>query len=360
MGDAFGEGEIIPTYVMLNMSEKVASVGSFNIKEMNTIENATSAIAIMSDVQQVISPTRPNGGSEPINFVNLSSYSIDIASQYTARIRSMIGEDGRAVRITVVFVDGPYTPQSIGTLKEIRSALASIETDPTITAIYITGATALVYDIVSSTQSDFQIIVVVAIVLIYVVLMVVLGSVINPLRSLVILISICWTLAALVLVFQIALNIPILWSIPIILLVICLGLGMDYDILLTTRIREEASKGQSDNEAIAHSIEQTGGIITTCGIIMASAFATMMLSTNTMLIELGFALSFAILVDATVVRMYMVPAIMSLLGKWNWYAPGRLQRVKREGNKASSPLSIVPQNLKLDSSELNLEGGSQK
>lgn len=361
LGDAFGEGEIIPTYVMLNMSEKVVTGNIFNDHDLDSIENVTTAIASMGNVKQVVSPSRPNGGSEPIDYRNLSSYPVDVASQNIAKMRSMVGEDGRAVRITVVFIDGPYAPQSIETLKQIRSALSSLGSDPAITGSFVTGSTAIVYDIVSSTQADFQVIVVVAIVLIYIVLMVVLGSVVNPLRSIVtILISICWTLAALVLVFQMALNIPILWSIPIIVLVICLGLGMDYDILLTTRIREEASRGQSDNEAIAHSIEQTGGIITICGIIMSSAFATMMLSSNSMLMEMGFAMSLAILLDATVVRMYMVPAIMSLLGKWNWYAPNRLKRVKRNDEKSVIPIMITDQPLVVGSVEQISEGGIKK
>jgi RND superfamily putative drug exporter len=63
---------------------------------------------------------------------------------------------------------------------------------------------------------------------------------------------------------------------------------------------------------------------------MAGAFGTLMLSQGSLLQEFGFALMFAILVDATVVRIYLVPAIISLLGKWNWWAPGRLQRVGRE------------------------------
>jgi len=115
-----------------------------------------------------------------------------------------------------------------------------------------------------------------------------------------------------------------------VLFVVCLGLGMDYDIFITTRIREEVAKGRSTNEAIIHAMDQTGGVITACGIIMAAAFGTLMLSQGALLQQFGFALAFAILLDATVVRIYLVPAIVSLLGKWNWYAPGRLQRTGKE------------------------------
>jgi RND superfamily putative drug exporter len=104
---------------------------------------------------------------------------------------------------------------------------------------------------------------------------------------------------------------------------------MDYDILLTTRIREEVSKGMTTNQAIVHAVEHTGGVITACGIIMAGSFGAMMLSDTAMLQQFGFALMFAILIDATVVRMYLVPALMSILGEWNWWAPGPLRRKRK-------------------------------
>ena len=160
------------------------------------------------------------------------------------------------------------------------------------------------------------------------------GSVVSPLRSiLTILLSISWTMAVAFLLFQEVLGQPILYMAPMILLLVCLGLGMDYDILLTTRVREEVTRGRNNDEAIVHAVEQTGGIITACGVIMASAFGSMMLSNGYLLKEFGFVLMFAILLDATIVRIYLVPAIMSLLGKWNWWAPGLLKRRNEEHDR---------------------------
>jgi RND superfamily putative drug exporter len=116
---------------------------------------------------------------------------------------------------------------------------------------------------------------------------------------------------------------------PLILFIVLMGLGMDYDIFLCTRIREEVAKGKSDEEAITTAVKSTGGIITICGVIMAGALGTMMFSTLGMLKQFGFALFFAILLDAMIVRIYLVPAIMVLLKKWNWWAPMGLQRVRR-------------------------------
>ena len=140
-----------------------------------------------------------------------------------------------------------------------------------------------------------------------------------PLRSVAtILMSICWTLAATHLIF----GDEVTWLIPLILLVICLGLGMDYDILLTTRIKENVrAHGMSNDEAIHHAVVHSGSVITICGLIMGGAFGTLMLSSMGMLQQFGFALCFAILCDALIVRTYIVPAVMHLLGDWNWKGP---------------------------------------
>ena len=104
---------------------------------------------------------------------------------------------------------------------------------------------------------------------------------------------------------------------------------MDYDILLTTRIKENVMKGMSNDDAILHAVEKSGAVITICGLIMGGAFLTMVLSTSPMLMEFGFALGFAILVDALFIRTYVVPAVMHLMGRWNWVGPSFLS-VRKE------------------------------
>jgi RND superfamily putative drug exporter len=168
----------------------------------------------------------------------------------------------------------------------------------------------------------------------YIVLLFVLGSVLIPLRLIgVTLMTATWSLALTMFVFTIILNQPLLWLMPLILFVVLVGLGLDYDILLTTRIREEVTKGKSDEEAITTAVERTGAIITICGLIMAGALGSMMISAMGMLRQFGFALCAGILIDTAIMRIYLVPSMMILLKKWNWWAPGRLQRVKIGKNK---------------------------
>jgi RND superfamily putative drug exporter len=197
--------------------------------------------------------------------------------------------------------------------------------------IYVGGSTAGTADISVTISHDFPISAALVLLGVYLILLFVLGSVLIPFRlMLTILLSISWTLAIALIVFLWLLSIPVLWIMPLLLFVILMGLGMDYDIFLMTRIKEAVMEGKSDEKAIAYAVQHTGSIISICGIIMAGAFGTMMLSTTGMLKEFGFGLCFAILLDATLVRIYLVPAVMVLLKKWNWWAPFGLQKVRRK------------------------------
>ena len=188
-----------------------------------------------------------------------------------------------------------------------------------VTATWVTGTAVIMYDISEIISGEFTQIEILVVILIIILLFFVMRSYTIPLRSVAtILMSICWTLAATHLIF----GDEVTWLIPLILLVICLGLGMDYDILLTTRIKENVrAHGMSNDEAIHHAVVHSGSVITICALIMGGAFGTLMLSSMGMLQQFGFALCFAILCDALIVRTYIVPAVMHLLGDWNWKGP---------------------------------------
>ncbi len=330
LADGFGGGKIIPTYVGVGLNGQVFnSTGGYDTATMNSVENITRGLASLPNVRSVTSPTRPYG--EKIDYQHVSGNgSLDAAlnDQY---MRTMIGSDNRSVLLTVTFMDEPFSRSSVDSIGVLRQEGERIDaSDPEILSVHVAGGTASTYDVSAMTQQDFAGIAVLVLVGIFLVLMFVLGSVISPIRSIVtILLSIAWTLAATMLLFQYVIGTSVVWIVPMVLLVVCLGLGLDYDILLTTRVREESIKGLSNDEAIVRSVEQTGGIITACGVIMAAAFGTMMLSQGMLLREFGFALMFAILLDSFIVRIFLVPAMMSLLGKWNWYAPRFIARKDR-------------------------------
>jgi len=134
-------------------------------------------------------------------------------------------------------------------------------------------------------------------------------------------------MAAVIYIYHTSIGTELIWILPITLLVIMLGLGLDYDIFLVTRIREYVVGGAKDDEAIETAVERTGGIITATGLVTAGAFGTMMLSQIPMLQQLGLAFFIVVILDATLTRVYLVPSIMRHMKRLNWWAPGRIRRV---------------------------------
>jgi RND superfamily putative drug exporter len=333
LGSGFGEGTMMPTYIVVQFDQSIRdSNGSLNLTAASQLEQYSSLVDGQSNIRTVSGPTRPFG--EPVNITYLRQSLPPVAlATYEMTIANTIGRDNRTVMLTVVLQDEPFTTHSIHSIDDIRSLNSQAKTDifHDSATVLVGGATASMLDVSGTVSQDFLTMRIVVLVGIYIVLMLVLGSLLIPLRLIItVLLNVTWTIAMTMLIFQYGYGDPVLWMMPLILFVVAMGLGMDYDIFLTTRIREEVLKGKTDAKAITTAVERTGGIITACGLVMAGAFGSMMLSTTVLLREFGFGLAFAILLDAMILRIYLVPAIMLLLEKWNWYAPGRLQRVRRE------------------------------
>ncbi len=118
-------------------------------------------------------------------------------------------------------------------------------------------------------------------------------------------------------------------SAPLFIFAIVFGLSMDYEVFLVARIQEQHERGASDREAVASALSATGGVITSAAAVMITVFALFLLSHVVLVRTLGLGLSAAVLLDATLVRMALVPAVMTMAGRWNWWMPGPLARIAR-------------------------------
>ena len=171
----------------------------------------------------------------------------------------------------------------------------------------------------------------------FLLLMLVFRSIVVPLKAaLMNLLSIAGAYGVLVAVFQwgwggslIGLEgpTPITSLIIVIMFPILFGLSMDYEVFLLSRIREEYVKTGDNTESVARGLAGTGRVITSAALIMIAVFLSFVASPVPSLKMLGLGLATAILIDATLVRMILVPATMSLLGKANWWLPGWLDRL---------------------------------
>jgi len=121
---------------------------------------------------------------------------------------------------------------------------------------------------------------------------------------------------------------------PLFVVVTMLGVGIDYDIFFLTRIREEVLNGKTDNEAIVTAIDKVWVTILGLGLVLATVFASLIITGIPMLQEISLAVASAILIDVTVVILFFVPALMGLAQKFNWW-PYKLSRNKKPENNTN-------------------------
>jgi RND superfamily putative drug exporter len=125
---------------------------------------------------------------------------------------------------------------------------------------------------------------------------------------------------------------------PVLLFAIVFGLSTDYGVFLLTRIKEAHDSGAPNSEAVATGIQRTGRIITAAALLFCVAIGAFATSQIIFLKELGIGIAAGVLIDATVVRAFLVPSLMALLGRWNWWAPAPLRWLYlRAGLHEASP-----------------------
>jgi RND superfamily putative drug exporter len=112
--------------------------------------------------------------------------------------------------------------------------------------------------------------------------------------------------------------------IPLFLFVILFGLSMDYHVFILSRVREAVSGGMSNDDAVAHGLKSTAGVVTSAALVMVAVFGSFALGSDQLAKQIGVGLAAAILIDATIIRAVLLPATMKLLGERNWYLPARL------------------------------------
>ncbi len=114
---------------------------------------------------------------------------------------------------------------------------------------------------------------------------------------------------------------------PILLFAVVFGLSTDYGVFLLSRIKEARDNGASDSECVAIGLERTGRIVTAAALLFAIAIGAFATSQIIFIKENGVGTALAVLIDASLIRALLVPSLMELLGKWNWWAPRPLRRL---------------------------------
>jgi uncharacterized membrane protein YdfJ with MMPL/SSD domain len=200
--------------------------------------------------------------------------------------------------------------------------------------VAVTGMTAESKDFLDVMTARLPLVFAFVLTLAFLLLLITFRSLIVPIKAIVLnLLSVGAAYGAMVLVFQKGHGEELLdfqsvggiapW-IPLFLFVILFGLSMDYHVFILSRVREAVDRGMRTDEAVAHGIRSTAGVVTSAALVMVAVFGMFVLQAPSEMKQIGFGLAFAILIDATIVRAVLLPATMKLLGERNWWLPQRL------------------------------------
>jgi len=251
--------------------------------------------------------------------------------------------------IVVIDVQSNRTAASDGARALLRDLRAL--PGPTGAQVLVTGSTAFDVDLIKVIVDDFPAAIIFIIVVTYLVLFLLVGSLVLPLKAVITnLLSISASFGAMVWIFQEGHLSGLLQftpasidpTLPVLLFCIVFGLSMDYEVMLLTRIQEEYRRSGDNTQAVAEGLERSGRLITGAALIMFVVFMSFGLAEVVLIKAIGIGLAIAVLIDATVVRMLIVPAIMRLLGPLNWWAPHPLARLHERLNLGESSLDSRP------------------
>ena len=324
ISDSFGSGSLGPTSIVVILPTQITyGQNQFNQTLLNQIEQITACAADSEGVTSVSSPTRPF--EDTFNYSNIENISEPLLMQYESQMLSYIGKDNKTVLITLNLSNSASSQNAVKSLKGIESQVSHLSLMEGITVHY-GGTTQSTYDNEIFMANLIPEIVAILSAAVYVILFFQLRSAFTPLRLIVtILCSVVFALAIIDIIFYSMMNLPILNFAPLFVVVTMLGVGIDYDIFFLTRIREEVLNGKTDNEAIVTAIDKVWVTILGLGLVLATVFASLLLTNIAILQEISLAVASAIIIDVTIVILFFVPALMGLAQKLNWW-PFKLSR----------------------------------
>jgi uncharacterized membrane protein YdfJ with MMPL/SSD domain len=258
-----------------------------------------------------------------------------------------VNKAGTVANITVPIQGSGIDPASNTALAQLRDEIVP-ETVGAVTSAEagVTGLTAEWKDQGDQMKSKLPLVVAFVLLLAFGLMLVAFRSIVVAAKAIVLnLLSVAAAYGVLVLVFQHGVGKGLLGFssasgispvVPLLLFVILFGLSMDYHVFIVSRIREAFDRGARMDDAIAHGIKSTAGVVTSAAVVMVAVFSIFATLSLLMFKQFGVGLAAAILIDATLVRAVLLPATMKLLGERNWYLPSWLQWLPRLEGKAPS------------------------
>jgi RND superfamily putative drug exporter len=247
----------------------------------------------------------------------------DAGAQVDRLVAAFVGRDGHVSRISTVTSDDPYSSAASETVGRLRASIAALA--PVAGVRYLVGGpTAEFADVHATMEADFRVVAVLTVLGILAVLALLLRSLVAPLYLVAtVLLSYVTTVHLSGFIFEEILGQPGMNTyLPLIVFVLLVALGSDYNIFVTSRIREESATGDL-RTGIRRASARTGTVVTSAGVILAGTFGSLMSAPLLILFQVGFAVGLGVLIDTFIVRSILVPALAASFGEWSWWPSHR-------------------------------------
>ena len=298
------------------------------VNTLASAANSTSAQPIAAAISQLQAALKDSAA-------DLASLSAQFNLQGSGTLvdwlkNNYFSTDGKITRLDLSLQADPYSKEMINAIPGIRSGVLQDLKAAGLGDLnfYVGGTAADQADIISVNDSDFLHVLLLAVAGILLVSILLLRSILAPLYMiLTVLFNFGATMGIAAWLFVDVLGqANLIYMLPIFVFVILVAVGSDYNIFLMTRIREEAHK-QPLKQAITTAVANTGGVITSCGIILAGTFATLTTASLQMVFQVGAAISAGVLIDTFLVRVVLIPSLATLAGRWNWWPSSLCRKV---------------------------------
>jgi RND superfamily putative drug exporter len=273
----------------------------------------------------------PNGASE---ISSINSFIAQLPKVDGIVRVGEVNQVGGAARLVAIHSMPPRTPEAEQMIREVRELL---DASAGISKPLVGGVAADYADTQGATARTLPWALGWIMVTVLILLFLFTGSILLPIKAILLnFASLAATMGALTYIFiegklnflvgDFTITGTLDTSTIILIAIVAFGLSMDYEVFLLSRIKEEYESGKSNTEAVAVGLQRSARIITAAALILATVFGIFIISGVTSIKMMGFGVAFAILLDATIIRGLLVPALMQLFGKWNWWAPKSLKR----------------------------------
>ncbi|GGK47301.1 MMPL/RND family transporter [Nocardia camponoti] len=294
------------------------------------------AVTYLQELQQNPTLSASNGA------FNLPTFALGNADLVTAS-RYFLSPDGHSARMMVLGTADAFSAEGMALASSLADAAtaAAARTPLQTTSIDAAGLAATYVDLRALAFRDLATIVIAASLLILLVLAITLRSVIAPLYVFgTVLASYLAALGLSALLWQHLLDKPLHWAVPAMSFIALTAVGADYNLLLMSRVRDELLDDPAGGirGAVTRAVTQTGGVITTAGVVFALTMVALMFSDITNIAQIGFTIAVGLLLDTLVVRTVTIPSLALLVGRWNWW-PSRLSRPTVAKPVADTPAS---------------------